>query len=155
MADIPAAVILSVQGDALRLRQIWRTCSAMQSNLPSRARLRGALSSAGARGDPAGDLECADTGIGIPPRPRCGSSKDPPRQMAPPVGKYGGTGWAGHSAGKLAEMMGGELLLDSRPGRGRPSAFETSRRAVTGLRQAVPPSREGRVIGRRWWMTMP
>ncbi len=68
-------------------------------------------------------FEVEDTGVGIPPQ-LIGAAFEPFRQIRPASGEGGrGTGLGLPISKQLVELMGGDLLLDSREGRGTRISF--------------------------------
>ena len=93
------------------------------------------------------DLEICveDTGIGIPPDQQKKIFEPFRQQDGQSSRKYGGTGLGLGISNKLATLMGGELLLESRPGEG-----STFRLRLRGVHAAQAPAETGRETSPRY-----
>lgn len=144
VADIPAGGNLSVQGDALRLRQILANLLSNAAKFTEQGEVVLRLEFGQARGAilPV-TLSVRDTGIGIPLEAQARVFEHFSQADGSTSRKYGGTGLGLAICRKLAEMMGGELLLDSRPGQGATFSVCIPLRCNREFSQAVPLFREG------------
>ena len=63
-------------------------------------------------------IAVADTGIGMTPEQMGGCSRNSPRPMPPTTRKYGGTGLGLAISRRFCQMMGGDITVESEPGKG-------------------------------------
>jgi PAS domain S-box-containing protein len=148
--DVPDALV----GDAGRLRQVLLNlvgnavkfteqgevvvCVNLDPATASRERQRLEAPVADAPGSPAGVVlrfEVSDTGIGIPKDQQERIFRAFEQEDTSATRKYEGTGLGLTIASRLAALMGGQITVDSEPGRGSTFAFT----ARFGL-QAHPPA---------------
>jgi len=108
----------TIRGDGLRLRQIVLNLlgNAAKFTLEGSITLRATAIDSG----PDAKLVIAveDTGIGIPADRQAAIFDTFVQAEATTAGRFGGTGLGLPISARLAELMGGQLLLDSAPGRG-------------------------------------
>ena len=103
-------------------------------------------------------FEVADTGIGIPPERRDRLFREFSQVSVSDARRYGGTGLGLAISKRLAEMMGGGIGVDSRPGEGSRFWFEVRFAPVAAAPQRVQPPPGVRVLvahpdaGYRRWL---
>jgi CheY-like chemotaxis protein len=86
-------------------------------------------------------FQVEDTGVGIPPH-LIGAAFEPFRQIRPATAEGSrGTGLGLPIAKQLVELMGGDLLLDSREGQGTRISFTVPLLAEPAAPAALPPER--------------
>ena len=136
-----------VHGDALRVRQILANFlqNALKFCATGEVRLR-------AEAEPAGwvRFEVHDTGPGIAPEIQARLFQPFTQADQTTTRQFGGTGLGLSIARDLAGLMGGEVGLQSAPGRG--SCFHARLplpAAVVGAGLAAVPDGEGRLLGKR------
>jgi signal transduction histidine kinase/CheY-like chemotaxis protein len=135
--DLPRAVV----GDATRLRQVLFNLVGNAVKFTERGGVRVA-----ARHRPLGDgavelaFEVRDTGIGIPPE-AIGRLFDRFAQAdGTTARRFGGTGLGLAISRDLVRLMGGDITVESEPGRGSCFRFTIRCRAVAGADAGPPPA---------------
>jgi signal transduction histidine kinase/ActR/RegA family two-component response regulator len=114
-ADLPRMVL----GDETRVRQIVMNLVSNALKFTESGSVRLGLRAApGADGDGGVEISVADTGIGMSPAQIAGLFRPYAQAEASTAKRYGGTGLGLAICRKLAHMMGGEIGVESAPGRG-------------------------------------
>jgi PAS domain S-box-containing protein len=116
--EIADALPATICGDGLRLRQIVLNLLGNAAKFT----LQGSITVRAGPVEIAGEtrlaIEVQDTGIGIPAERRAAIFETFVQAEATTAGRFGGTGLGLPISAKLAELMGGMLLLDSEDGQG-------------------------------------
>ncbi|MGN6512571.1 MAG: ATP-binding protein, partial [Lysobacteraceae bacterium] len=119
---IDPGVAPAYRADALRLRQIASNFISNAIKFTDRGRVEVALERLDeGDGSPAGDRLCLavrDTGIGIPPEAQARLFQPFTQAEGDTTRRYGGTGLGLAICRRLAGLMGGEVAMESTPGRG-------------------------------------
>jgi two-component system, sensor histidine kinase and response regulator len=141
VCDVDPEVHDAVVGDEPRLRQVLINLVGNAIKFTERGEVVVDLAAEGRHAD--GDRVCfsiRDTGIGIPKDKQDTIFRAFEQEDTSTTRKYGGTGLGLTIAGRLIGLMGGELGVDSEPGRGSTFTF-TARfgQAAPGGRAAVSP----------------
>jgi TMAO reductase system sensor TorS len=149
--DVPAAVV----GDPSRVKQILTNLIGNAIKFTERGEVRVSMSVA----ERAGNtyllrFEIRDTGIGIAPDALASIFEAFSQADGTMRRKYGGTGLGLTIAKQLAHVMGGQIGVESMPGRGStfwftvrvPAAQRTGAGAGAQAADAVPSSFRGRVL---------
>ncbi|MFT7721602.1 MAG: ATP-binding protein [Roseateles sp.] len=142
-------------GDALRLQQVLINLggNAIKFTAQGRVELRLRLLDAGADADPralAVEFAVSDTGIGIAPEQQAEVFSAFSQAEASTARRFGGTGLGLAISQRLVRLMGGELRLDSAPGRGSRFAFTLRLPVASAPARAVPAPASGpRLAGLR------
>ena len=110
--DVPTRV----SGDPERLRQILINLVGNALKFTDSGEIR--IEAARDQNSPFIRLSVKDTGIGIPPDRQLDLFRPFSQLDASTTRKYGGTGLGLAICGQLAELMGGEMSVDSEPGAG-------------------------------------
>ena len=139
VCDIPAEVHTAVRGDAQRLRQVLTNLVSNALKFTERGEIliRVAAAAATQSGEVRFRFEVHDTGIGISPEAQGQIFDSFTQADSSTARKYGGTGLGLAITRKLVELMGGDIGVDSEPGRGTTFWF-----TVRLLREAARPPRE-------------
>ena len=120
---VPDALV----GDAGRLRQVLLNLVGNAIKFTERGRGRACWWKPPASPAPEGEVRPAlrgdDTGIGIPPEKQARIFRAFEQEDTSTTRKYGGTGLGLTIAARLVALMGGEITVDSVPGRGSTFAF--------------------------------
>ena len=127
----------TVRGDALRLRQVLDNLLGNAFEFTPQGKITLSVCRAG----PAGSVrfEVADTGVGIAPD-QLSLIFEPFRQAATPGRpERAGTGLGLHICARLGRLMGGELSVESTPGRGSRFSFALP----------LPDADHGKTLGMR------
>lgn len=126
-----------VMGDALRLRQILLNLMSNAVKFTPEGSVRLEVESVGSR-EGGVDLRFSvtDTGIGIPEERQLAVFESFTQADAGTTRRFGGTGLGTTIARQLVELMGGELCLESKPGKG--STFWFILPMATASQTAVP-----------------
>ncbi|MBI1197217.1 MAG: response regulator [Phenylobacterium sp.] len=113
--ELPALVL----GDETRVRQIVMNLVSNALKFTESGSVRLAVRAApGADGDGGVEIRVVDTGIGMSPAQLAGLFRPYAQAEASTARRYGGTGLGLAICRKLAHMMGGEIGVESLPGRG-------------------------------------
>ncbi|MDX2284882.1 MAG: ATP-binding protein [Bacteroidia bacterium] len=147
MLDAPQPLPEVLLGDPLRLRQMLFNLVSNAVKFTSQGEVR-----IGARFYPEGPeagrlaMTVTDTGVGIPPDKLEQVFAEFMQADSSTTRKYGGTGLGLSITRKLAELHGGQIRLDSRPGAGTTALLELPYRlgSAADLEQAAEPMHEGR-----------
>jgi PAS domain S-box-containing protein len=153
--DVPDALV----GDAGRLRQVLVNLvgNAIKFTEHGEVVVRVACAACGLAGDAeegaakpqAAEVELrfevSDTGIGIPPDKQDRIFRAFEQEDTSTTRKYGGTGLGLTIASRLLALMGGEVRVDSEPGRGSTFAFtarftQQARPSRTDFQSVPPPA---------------
>ena len=145
--DLPQRVI----GDAQRLRQILVNLLGNAVKFTEQGWVAIAVAQAdGERGEDAVvTFTVTDTGIGIPAHKHSAVFEDFEQADGSTTRKYGGTGLGLPIAARLVRLMGGELTLESAPGKGTVFRFAARLPAGTTPGDALPAPTAPDAGGRR------
>jgi PAS domain S-box-containing protein len=105
----------AMRTDGVRLRQVLRNLIANALKFTQRGSVRVRVAAAGPRGVA---FSVSDTGIGIPPEKHALVFEPFQQADGSTARRYGGTGLGLTISRELAQLLGGELRLESEPGRG-------------------------------------
>jgi PAS domain S-box-containing protein len=151
-ADVPAALV----GDPGRLGQVLVNLLGNSVKFTERGSVSLSVDiaegGAGGEGPPSGDVEldfsASDTGIGIPEEKLERIFDSFTQADGSTTRKYGGTGLGLAISGQIVDMMGGDIRVESEPGKGSTFRFtvrfglagpgKEARRAETGTAGALP-----------------
>jgi len=149
LLDIAPDVPQQVVGDALRLQQILINLGSNAVKFTAAGEVRLGLQVV-ARHAHTVDVEwsVSDTGIGISPENQQKIFAGFTQAEASTTRRFGGTGLGLAISRHLVGLMGGELLIDSTPGRGSRFSFQVTLPvpAQSGWEQSAPPSPGYRVM---------
>ncbi|TPV92580.1 MAG: response regulator [Myxococcales bacterium FL481] len=141
--DIAADVPDKLLGDPTRVRQILANFVSNAAKFTERGHIQLRVAATAFRHHPGVRFEVEDSGTGIPPH-RLRAIFDPFTQVdASTTRHYGGTGLGLTLCRRLSRLMGGEVGVDSEPGRGSTFwlALALRRPAVTAGGETIPESR--------------
>jgi PAS domain S-box-containing protein len=130
---------LRMRCDMMRLRQVLLNLLSNASKFTERGRVRLSVSSRQRDGQPWVSFEVTDTGIGMSPEQLGRLFQAFSQADVSTTRKYGGTGLGLVISRQLCQMMGGDIAVESQPGRGStftvhlPLGVEASLPAVQGL----------------------
>jgi PAS domain S-box-containing protein len=131
--DVPARLV----GDPMRLGQVLLNLVSNAIKFTERGEVVLTIEPAGADGDRlALDFTVRDTGIGIPPEQQQRMFEAFSQADTSTSRKYGGTGLGLAISRRLVRLMGGDLCVDSVPGRGATFRFT----APFGVEAGAAPS---------------
>jgi signal transduction histidine kinase len=116
--DIRAEALGERRGDAARLRQIFDNLVANALKFTAQGSVRVTVSGLGADGAEGLSVEVADTGIGIAPEVIPQLFQKFTQADSSTTRRFGGTGLGLAICQELAELMGGQIAVGSRPGEG-------------------------------------
>ena len=142
-------------GDALRLKQVLINLGSNAIKFTPSGEVRIELSSAGeSQGLQIIRIAVTDTGIGIAPEHQQQVFAGFSQAEASTTRRFGGTGLGLAISQRLVRLMGGELALDSAPGRGSRFHFDlhlavAAPPAEDVLAHRLQPSAAGRLAGMR------
>jgi signal transduction histidine kinase/DNA-binding NarL/FixJ family response regulator len=142
-------------GDALRLKQVLINLGSNAIKFTPSGEVRIQLSSCGeSEGVQTVGIEVTDTGIGIAPEHQQQIFAGFSQAEASTTRRFGGTGLGLAISQRLVRLMGGELALESQPGKGSRFHFELRLGVAEALPAALPlqqVAREsaGRLAGMR------
>jgi PAS domain S-box-containing protein len=110
--------MLSVKADLTRVRQVLLNLLSNASKFTTRGRVALHVDRIAVNGAPWVRFRVADTGIGMAPEQLAKLFKAFAQADASTTRKYGGTGLGLVISRQLCQMMGGEVTVESAPGRG-------------------------------------
>ncbi len=147
---VGAGVPEGVRGDPGRLRQVLTNLVGNAIKFTLQGEIHVAVSLVGREGERARiRFAVRDTGIGIAPEHQA-QIFEPFRQAdASTTRKYGGTGLGLSISRRLVQMMGGELSVESEPGRGSTFSFVVDLAVEPDLRAGPLPRAGDRLQGAR------
>ncbi|MEP7365741.1 MAG: response regulator [Acidobacteriota bacterium] len=134
IVDLPGTVHKTLIGDPLRLQQVLMNLLGNAVKFTERGEI--VLSVRGGDQDGAVLFAISDTGIGIPADRLEAIFEDFSQADASTTRKYGGTGLGLGIARRLVQFMGGEMTVESTPGKG--STFRFGIQCQEGAKAAVP-----------------